>query len=145
MDKRFFENWFTCLNDGLEKMSGEECSRLFSECAKFCSHDALINLYLTLFNECGKNFDKFFPRLSEKKDLDGKVIEPGKVYELTFTKCGCPLHSQMNVNSERLCECSTQSMICVFNSLAPEKEIKIERIESILAGGEKCIHRITIE
>ena len=33
MDEKFFNKWFGALNDGLEKMSIDECSRLFAGCA----------------------------------------------------------------------------------------------------------------
>ena len=74
--------------------------------------------------------------------FEGKVIKSGKVYELIFTKCGCPLYTQTGIKSTNLCECSRQSMICVFKNLVPQRTFKIECMESILAGNEKCCHRI---
>ena len=41
MDKEFFDKWFKGFNEGLDKMSNEECSRLFSKCAYKCACDAL--------------------------------------------------------------------------------------------------------
>ena len=142
---RFFTDWFNALNEGLEKMSIEECSRLFSRCAQKCSCDALKYLYRDLFDECGKDLDKFFSRVCEKKDVKGRVIEPGKIYELIFTNCGCPLHTETGINSTRLCECSRQSMICVFKNLVPERKFSIECMASILSGDSECCHRIVFE
>lgn len=145
MDERFFAEWFGGFDAALEKMDIEECSRLFAKCAQRCSCDALKNLYRDLFDECDGDLDKFFTRVNEKKDVDGKVLEPGSVYELIFTKCGCPLHTQAGVKSNRLCECSRQSMICVFKNLVPQRNFKIECVESVLSGGEKCRHIITFD
>lgn len=142
MDKEFFDKWFDGLNEGLDKMSKDECSRLFSKCAYECACDALKYLYRDLFVYCDKDLDKFFSRVEEKKNVKGRVVESGKIYELIFTSCDCPIHTEAEIESNRLCECSRQSMICVFKNLVPQRTFKIECMESILAGNEKCCHRI---
>ena len=145
MDTKFFNKWFKGLNDGLEKMDTEECSRLFSKCAQQCACDALKYLYRDLFSECNGNLDKFFLQVNEQKELAGKVIEPGKVYELIFTKCGCPLYTEAEIKSSKLCECSRQSMIYVFQTLVPDRKFKIENIETILSGNSRCCYRIIFD
>ena len=145
MDTKFFNKWFKGLNDGLEKMDTEECSRLFSKCAQKCACDALKYFYRDLFSECNGNLDKFFLQVNEQKELAGKVIEPGKVYELIFTKCGCPLYTEAEIKSSKLCECSRQSMIYVFQTLVPDRKFKIECIETILSGNSRCCYRIIFD
>ena len=145
MDTKFFNKWFKGLNDGLEKMDTEECSRLFSKCAQQCACDALKYFYRDLFSECNGNLDKFFLQVNEQKELAGKVIEPGKVYELIFTKCGCPLYTEAEIKSSKLCECSRQSMIYVFQTLVPDRKFKIESIETILSGKSRCCYRIIFD
>ncbi|MBQ1735158.1 MAG: hypothetical protein II038_09780 [Lachnospiraceae bacterium] len=145
MDNKFFSEWFRSLNTGLDNMSTEECSRLFSACARRCSCDALKYLYRDLFNECKGDLDEFFNRVGEKKNVKGRVIESGKLYELVFTSCDCPLHTEFDVTSNRLCECSRQSMICVFRELIPDKEFDIECKGSILSGNKECCHRIILK
>jgi hypothetical protein len=145
MDEKFFNKWFGALNNGLEKMSIDECSRLFAGCAETCSRDALKYLYRDLFDSCDGNLDMFFTKVGEKKNVEGRVVESGRVYELSFTNCDCPLHTDVNVNSTRLCECSRQSMICVFRNLVPDRDFRIECISSILSGDDKCCHRIVFE
>lgn len=145
MDEKFFKGWFGELNQGLDNMSTEECSRLFAGCAERCAGDALKYLYADLFEECGKDLDLFFQRVGEKKNVEGRIIEPGSVYELVFTSCDCPLHTEMNIQSKRLCECSRQSMMCVFKTLVPDRPFTIETKTSILSGGSECCHRIRFE
>ena len=145
MDEKFFKKWFGSLNVGLEKMSIDECSRLFAGCAETCSRDALKYLYRDLFNSCNGDLDMFFTKVGVKKNVEGRVVESGRVYELIFTGCDCPLHTDVNVNSTRICECSRQSMICVFKNLIPDRDFRIECISSILSGDEKCCHRIIFE
>ena len=145
MDEKFFKGWFGELNHGLDNMSIEECSRLFAGCAERCAGDALKYLYADLFEECGRDLDLFFQRVGEKKNVEGRIIEPGSVYELVFTSCDCPLHTEMNIQSKRLCECSRQSMICVFKTLVPDRPFTIETKTSILSGDSECCHRIRFE
>ena len=145
MDEKFFKGWFGELNQGLDNMSTEECSRLFAGCAERCAGDALKYLYADLFEECGKDLDLFFQRVGEKKSVEGRIIEPGSVYELVFTSCDCPLHTEMNIQSKRLCECSRQSMMCVFKTLVPDRPFTIETKTSILSGDSECCHRIRFE
>lgn len=145
MDKDFFDKWFEGFGEGLDKMSNEECSRLFSKCAYNCSRDALKNLYRDLFEECEKDLDRFFVRLEEKKNVKGRVVESGKIYELIFTNCDCPIHTEAGIKTDSLCECSRQSMICVFRELVPERRFHIECVKSILSGDEICCHRIIFD
>ena len=145
MDKDFFDKWFEGFGEGLDKMSNEECSRLFSKCAYNCSRDALKNLYRDLFEECEKDLDRFFVRLEEKKNVKGRVVESGKIYELIFTNCDCPIHTEAGIETNSLCECPRQSMICVFRELVPERRFHIECVKSILSGDEICCHRIIFD
>ena len=145
MDKEFFDKWFDGFNDGLDKMSVEECSRLFSKCAYKCACDALKYLYRDLFVDCNRDLDEFFSRVEEKKNVRGRVVESGKVYDLIFSSCDCPIHTEAGIESNRLCECSRQSMICVFKELVPERRFHIECIKSILSGDEVCCHRIIFD
>ena len=77
--------------------------------------------------------------------MDGKVIEPGRVYELIFRKCECPVHTDAKINTPRLCTCSKESMICVFRDLVPDREFSLEQISTILAGADVCRNRITFD
>ena len=145
MDKKFFDKWIEGFNEGLELMNTDECSRLFSKCASKCACDALKYLYKDLFIECENNLDKFFERVEEKKNVKGRIVESGKIYELIFTNCDCPIHTEAGVKSSRLCECSRQSMICVFKELVPQRTFRIECVKSILSGDEICCHRIIFD
>ena len=141
----FFTGWFGSLEKGLEKLNEQECARLFSECAKSCSWYVVNYIYRKLFNECEGNLDRFFTRLHEIDNVDGKVLEAGKVYELIFKKCECPVHTEANIQSPHLCTCSKESMICVFKDLVPERKFRLEQISTILADADVCRHIITFD
>ena len=139
----FFLGWFRALEEGLEKLDTKECSQLFTGCARRCAKDAVKYLYRDLFDECKGNLDQFFLRLNEKNGIDGRIIETGRVYELIFYSCECPLKTDAGISSPHLCECSKESMICVFKELAGERDFYLEQIETILKGDNACHYRIT--
>ena len=141
----FFQGWFATLEKGLDKLDADACSCLFSECAKTCAWYVVNYIYKKLFDECEGNLDRFFSRLHEIDNVDGKVTEPGRVYELIFRKCECPVHTEANVNTPRLCTCSKGSMICVFKSLVPDREFRLEQVSTILGGSDVCRHVITFD
>jgi len=141
----FFTGWFGTLEKGLEKLDEQECACLFSECGKTCAWYVVNYIYKKLFDECEGDLDRFFSRLHEIDGVDGKVIEPGRVYELIFKKCECPVHTDAKLNTPRLCTCSKESMICVFRDLVPDREFNLEQISTILAGADVCRHRITFD
>ena len=139
----FFTDWFKGLGQGLDNMSCEECARLFAPCAKRCSQDALKYLYRDLMNECEGDLDRFFERVNERKNVDGRVMEPGRVYELIFTSCDCPIHTEAKIDSPKLCACSKESMICVFKDLVPDRNFTLEQTSTILGGSDACRYKIT--
>ena len=141
----FFTDWFKALDKGLDRMEEEECSRLFAGCAKRCSEDVVRYMYKGIFDGCGGDLDRFFARIHEIENVDGKVIEPGRVYELIFRKCECPVHTEAGITSSRLCVCSRESMTCVFRALVPGRKFRMEQLSTILDGSDACRYRITFD
>lgn len=139
----FFINWFHALDKGLDQMSQQECSRLFSACASQCAKDAFEHLYRDLFDACERNLDTFFSRLNEIDGIDGNVVQSGWVYEIIFKSCNCDLHTKAKMNSGKLCECSRQSILCILGELAPNSTFDVEKVESILDGAKICRFRIS--
>ena len=138
----FFCGWFRELSGGLDCMSEEECSRLFSCCAARCAADALKHLYREPFECCGGDLDLFFSSLHGIDGVDGTVIEQGRVYELIFEQCSCDLHTRAHIDSPRLCECSRQSIILELKALMPDEEFGVTEVSTVLGGGNKCRFRI---
>ena len=141
----FFETWFQSLDQGLEKLSPPECRCLFSECAAQCGKDALDHLYQNLFADCKGDLDEFFSRLQEIKGVNGRVIESGCSYEIIFESCNCDLHTEANMNSARLCECSRQSVIYVGENIWKGESFRVEQVETILSGARECKFRILFD
>lgn len=139
----FFENWFRALDEGLGKMSREECGRLFSGCAANCARDALKYLYRDLFEECKGDPDLFFSRMHEVKGVDGAVVQPGRVWEIIFLECNCDVHIRAGITCPALCECSRQSILRELKELLPDAAFDVTEEETVLRGGPRCRFRIT--
>lgn len=141
----FFDQWFQGFGEGLDQLSREERGRLFQPCAALCAKDALKYLYRDLFTTCEGDLDRFFSRLHEVENVDGKVIEAGKIYELNFLACNCDLHTRAQINTPGLCECSRQSILCELKELMPTQVFTVEEVETILNGAARCCFRITMQ
>lgn len=139
----FFEQWFEGFGQGLCALTDAERARLFRPCAERCARDALKYLYQDLFNDCGGDLDAFFSRLNEVRQVDGRVVERGRVYEIDFLQCTCDLHTRAGVNTDALCECSRQSLLCELETLLPGQTFDVARVSSILRGDARCVFRIT--
>lgn len=71
---------------------------------------------------------RFFSRLHDVHNVDGKVIDPGKTYEIHFLECNCPLHTQMHVNVSQLCEYSRRSIIYELGVLFPNCVFDVQEV-----------------
>ena len=141
----FIEGWFATLEKGLDKLDVNECSCLFSECAKTCSEFVINSMYKPIFEECEGNLDEFFTNIHKIDNVEGNILEPGKKYELIFKKCECPIHTDAKVSSPRLCVCSKESIICVFKAPVPDREFELEQVATILDGCDVCKHVINFD
>ena len=141
----FFDGWFATLGKGLDQLDVNACQRLFSECAKTCAGYVVSNMYREIYDECEGDLDRFFSHIQRIDNVEGNVIEPGKVYELIFRKCECPVHTEAKISSPRLCACSKESMICVFKTLVPDRKFRLEQTSTILGGSNVCRHIITFD
>ena len=140
----FFTDWFRALDRGLDGLEPEHCSRLFAGCAKRCSEDVVKYLYRRIFDESEGDLDRFFGRLNEIENVEGRIVEPGKVYDLILRKCECPVHTDAGITSAHLCECSKESITWVFRALIPDRQFRVEQLSTILGGSEVCRFRLSV-
>ena len=81
--------------------------------------------------------------LGEAKSYQGRVIELGKVYELSYSECSCPkVKCGLRSNPEQ-CECSRQSILFILSQLEPDSRFDVRIENTILRGGDRCTFRIT--
>lgn len=96
------------------------------------------------FEDCNCDMDKMYEKYAKSDVYFRKVIKKGQVYEMGYPRCLCHLVHEGIYNSPDLCECSRQSILYVLSKLEPEKEFKVETIETVLQGANNCRFRITV-
>lgn len=138
------KHWFKGFENAIAHMKQPERESFFCECGKNCADRWVLSLYQNLYNQVNGDMDIFFAAINNAEDVKGEIIEPGKRYNLFFKKCTCGLHNEGYVNSPFLCECSKQSIIYVFNSIRPNRNLDVEICSTVLRGGEECKFSITL-
>lgn len=145
MDNSFFCQWFKGFEKGLDEMDSDSRSNLLKHCAKCCADTGILQSYLKLYKTVNGERDAFYSRLNEIGDVRGEIVVPNKEYFICFSKCGCDIHNDCNINTPNLCECSKQSIIYVGKSIWTDSKIRVEQVETILSGDTKCKFKVIFE
>jgi hypothetical protein len=140
----FLNNWFQGFEKGINSLDQNEKEKLFCSCGRNCANSGILKIYQELFLDSGKALDIFFTRLNQIECVAGNVVTPGKVYEISFPRCLCDLHTLGYIHSDCICECSRQSILYVMSSLEPEFEYQVDKLTTVLHGDKECRFRITI-
>lgn len=140
----FVKEWFGWFEKGIEQLDQNQKEKFFSVCGMRCVETGIIKLYKDLYDKAGNDYDKYFTEFKGMKNIGGKVITPGRVYEITYPDCYCDLYTKGFVQTDVICECSRQSICYVLRTLNPELEYKVERLSSVIRGDKECRFRVTI-
>ena len=71
------------------------------------------------------DFDRIYKEGYNSMSYQGRVIEPGKVYELSYSECSCPkVKCGLRSNPEQ-CECSRQSILYILSQLEPDSQFDV--------------------
>lgn len=117
----------------------------YREKAINCVKDTVLPIQMQQFQECGGSLDAQYEKYGDTDVFFGKIIEPGRVYEIGYPRCVCPDVLNGSVTDAAHCECSRQSVLYILENLLPEKKIQVEILETVLSGGERCRFRVTVE
>ena len=108
-----------------------------------CVKDHVLPLHKQIYAKYDGNFDRIYSEGYNNKSYQGRVIEPGKVYELSYSECSCPkVKCGLRSNPEQ-CECSRQSILYILAQLEPDSQFDVRIENTILRGGDRCTFRIT--
>ena len=55
-----------------------------------CVKDHVLPLHKQIYAKYDGDFDRIYSEGYNSKSYHGRVIEPGKVYELNYSECSCP-------------------------------------------------------
>ena len=108
-----------------------------------CVKDHVLPLHKQIYAKYDGDFDKIYSEGYNSKSYQGRVIEPGKIYELSYSECSCPkVKCGLRSNPEQ-CECSKQSILYILSQLEPDSQFDVRIENTILRGGDRCTFRIT--
>ncbi len=108
-----------------------------------CVKDHVLPIHQQIYAKYNGDFDRIYSEGYNSKSYQGRVIEPGKVYELSYLECSCPkVKCGLRSNPEQ-CECSRQSILFILSQLEPDSRFDVRIEDTILRGGERCTFRIT--
>ena len=62
----------------------------YKEEAIECVKDHVLPLHKQIYAKYDGDFDRIYSEGYNSKSYQGRVIEPGKVYELSYLECSCP-------------------------------------------------------
>lgn len=108
-----------------------------------CVKDFVLLMQKQTYAKYNGDFDRIYTEEFNNKSYTGKVIKPGKVYELSYLECTCPKVKCGLVRNPEQCECSRQSVLYVMSQLEPESEFDVQIVDTILRGSDRCTFRIT--
>ena len=108
-----------------------------------CVKDIVLPIHKQIYAEFDGDFDRIYSEGYNSKSYQGRVIEPGKVYELSYSECSCPkVKCGLRSNPEQ-CECSRQSILYILSQLEPDSQFDVRIENTILRGSDRCTFRIT--
>ena len=108
-----------------------------------CVKDRVLPIHQQIYAKYNGDFDRIYSEGYNSKSYQGRVIEPGKVYELSYLECSCPkVKCGIRSNPEQ-CECSRQSILFILSQLEPDSRFDVQIENTILRGGDRCTFRIT--
>ena len=108
-----------------------------------CVRDHVLPLHKQIYANFDGDFDRIYSEGYNSKSYQGRVIEPGKVYELSYLECSCPKVKCGLRNNPNQCECSRQSILYILSQLEPDSRFDVRIENTILRGSDCCTFRIT--
>ena len=108
-----------------------------------CVKDHVLPIHQQIYAKYDGDFDRIYSKGYNSRSYQGRVIEPGKVYGLSYLECSCPkVKSGLRSNPEQ-CECSRQSILYILSQLEPDSKFDVRIESTILRGSDRCSFIIT--
>ncbi|MDO5521755.1 MAG: hypothetical protein Q4G58_14775 [bacterium] len=137
--------YFQTMEENIEKLPKEEQEKIYRTCAINCVKDSVLVEQRKWMKECNGDMDLMYEQHAKSEYYAYRIIERGHIYEIEYPRCLCYMKHAGFAKSEVHCECSRQSILYILNELFPEKSVKVERIQTVLGGADKCVFRIEVE
>ena len=99
-----------------------------------CVKDHVLQIHKQIYAKYNGDFDRIYTEGYDSKSYTGRVIEPGKIYELSYLECTCPKVKCGLRNHPQQCECSRQSILYILSQLEPDSHFEVRIENTILKG-----------
>ena len=115
----------------------------YREEAIACVKDNVLPIHQQIYSKYNGDFDRIYTEAYNSNSYTGKVLVPGKVYELSYLECSCTKVKCGARSCPEQCECSRQSILYILSQLEPNSNFDVQIVNTILRGGDRCTFRIT--
>ena len=115
----------------------------YREEAIACVKDNVLPIHQQIYAKYNGDFDRIYTEAYNNDSYTGKVLVPGKVYELSYLECSCTKVKCGARSCPEQCECSRQSILYILSQLEPNSNFDVQIVNTILRGGDRCTFRIT--
>lgn len=137
--------WIRGVVAGLSEVDEETARRILKKCGEACARSWLDSYG---YDPASYGLDSWIKLLNELDPGVRHVMRRGDtvLYELRHGRCVCPLVSDNTVKlTPRLCSaCSTNFFEYIFKKVA-KRPVRVEVIESLATGADKCAFRIVLQ
>lgn len=138
-------DYYRLLEQSAAELTPEERGKLYRPCAENCVRTYVLPELRRQFEECGCDLDRQYAKYGRSEYFFADVVEPGRVYEIGYPRCLCPMVHAEFVETPVHCECSRQSILFVYRELLPDRSVRVETLETVLSGAGRCRFRVTVE
>jgi hypothetical protein len=140
----FWKYWFSGFQASLNQIDENSRKQIFKECGKACSNSYTKQVYLNAKNNSG-NEEEFIEELRKAfPEIEIEVIEKEHLYQITYKYCACDLVTKKYINTPYLCECSKNSLLYNWEVILGEGNVKVESVQTILAGAPCCQFKVIL-
>ena len=115
----------------------------YREEAIACVKDNVLPIHQQIYAKYNGDFDRIYTEAYNSNSYTGKVLVPGKVYELSYLECSYTKVKCGARSCPEQCECSRQSILYILSQLEPNSNFDVQIVNTILRGGDRCTFRIT--
>lgn len=141
----FCKDFFANLQNAVELLPNSERAKLYRPCGQKCASLFALKEQQRQFAECNGDLDMMYQKYGKSEYFFAEIIEPGRLYEIGFPRCFCPIITSGYNSPAGHCECSRQSIIYVLETLLPQKKIRVNTIHTLLQGANECRFQVTVQ
>lgn len=138
-------DFYRILEESIGKLPDEVRATLYRPSAVNCVKGFVLAELRRQFEECGCDLDRQYTKYGRSEYFFADIVEPGRVYEIGYPRCLCPMVEAGFVKAPTHCECSRQSILFVYRELLPDKTVRVETLATVLSGDAECRFRVTVE